>query len=286
MFRDRKTGIARHAQLSLWLTLGGAVLTQVLLFALPGYRWVALALALVCLGALAVFVSLHPQSKAPCRPRPLSVLCFVAAALLALTVLWQTGCWLLVGQPVPPVSASLTALGVFSQVLLLLCGGGTVVFLALCGRYFATGVPLDGRLAPLALAPVAWQWVRLLRYEMSYAGTGPLVQTLLVTLLLVSALLFWYLFVGGVTGARPPVRWQLTLTAAATALFGLALPVYFWLGGLLGLPGIFASESALGLPDMAVGLLALSLVYTLSLPASASADDGLASVSDEGESQQ
>lgn len=232
--------------------------------------WVIAVMALSVAVILALVLSEKREVGTVVRPMvlPVSMASVAAGAVMVISTLFDLYVWITKKQTPAP---NATVIGKFDAVLLVLTlifglvGGA---FLVRIGFYWASrGQVKQGVFALWALAPSLWIWMRLARYEMSYASATDVTESFYDFVMLIFTLLFLFSFaryVSGVNSGRKP-RAVLGF-ALCTALFSLSgtltrLAMYFMQDSM----AYNASELA-GFTDFMIGLFALVFAYSLTFP--------------------
>ncbi len=261
-----------------WLGAAAAALTVILrAWLMPTLRdtdtglfasgWLPVILLLVVLAALAGLGftqrSYRSEIVSPAA-MPVAVTSLISGALLVLSGLWDAWLWLGMGEAPAPHTATVTglSLGVLVlQLVFLLLAGVALVRLGLA--LIAEGATRRGLAGWSMLAPVLWMWFRLARYEMSYASTVRLSQSFFDFGMFILELLFLFKLARYVAGAGKVSAGVLQGYAAATAAFALSAPLTRLCMYLLGDGEAYLASQLAGLPDLAVGMLALVVAFAL-----------------------
>ena len=122
-----------------------------------------------------------------------------------------------------------------------------------------------------ALAPVAWIWFRLARYEMSYASAVSVSQSFYDFMMMIFTLLFFFSLARYVAGVGEKFPRMLTVYAFCTGLFGISAPLTRFAMYMMGETAAYnASQLATAL-DLVIGIFAFAvgvgLVFAKQLPA-------------------
>ncbi len=214
--------------------------------------------ALVVLAVPALLLRVAPPAMGRRGTMLLSLTTIGAGGVLALSCLWDVWMLLSKGQQPLPSTAMTGAVGVVTMWLMLLCGLLGGVALVLWGRRLAAqGATCNGMGPAVMLAPVLWMWLRLARYEMSYASAVGLSETFYDVLLFVFLLLFLYKLARYVVGVDTPCIGSLLFFAQGTVLFALSGTLTRACMYLAGDSEAYLASRLAGWPDFALGLLAL-----------------------------
>lgn len=189
---------------------------------------------------------------------------FIAGGSMVVSCLWDLVKWWLTGDIPAPVVADMSGL-TWSMLALSLAFGllGGVVFVWLGLRVAAEGATRAGMAAWNMLVPVLWMWFRLFRYEMSYASVTNLSESFYDFSLFVLELLFLFQLARYVSGVGKANTDVLLFYAISMATLGISGPLVRLSTYLLGDGGVYLSGGLSGLPDFAIGVLALVLACAL-----------------------
>ena len=188
----------------------------------------------------------------------------IAGGSMVVTCLWDLVNWWLTGNIPAPVAAEMTSLTWASLLLSLafgVLGGVVLVWLGL--RITGEGATRAGMAAWSVLAPVLWMWFRLFRYEMSYVSVTNLSESFYDFALFIVELLFLFQFARYVSGVGKPNTGSLLFYAVVMAAFGISGPLVRVCTYLLDDGGLYMTGGLSGLPDLAIGVLALVLSCAL-----------------------
>ncbi len=196
---------------------------------------------------------------------PVAMVCVAAGAVLVLSSLYDVFNWVTLHRTPPPnatVTGKADAIFLILTIVFGVLGG---VFLIRAGFAWSARHKSARGLSPLwALAPTLWIWMRLARYEMSYASAIDVSQSFYDFVMLIFTLLFLFAFaryVSGIDGGKKPR--MILPYALCTALFSLSgtltrLVMY----NLQDSMAYTASELA-GFADFGIGLFALIFAFSL-----------------------
>ena len=233
-------------------------------FMLSAAILVPMALAVAVLAVIAFFVPRERVDIAKGATVSVSLTALFAGAMLAIETLWDA--FNFVFYRTTPAPASTTVTGVSGVVLglLFMCGIGGGVYLVLWGMQLASE---DGTRVGMgawgALLPVLWVWMRLARYEMSYASAAALTDVFYDFLMLIFEMLFLFKmarFVSGIGKTTPGGLMFLSLGTALFTLTGTLTRVAMYL--MQDTTAYLSSELA-GFSDFAIGLMALAFASAL-----------------------
>lgn len=261
-----------------WLSVGLTVVTVLLrVWLLPTLRdsdtglfasgEATIALLLLGLVALAVLGYLGRGPRAEiCPPGGLwvAVSLLVSGGLLLVSSLWDGWVWLALGETPAPAATTDSVLGIVALVLQLVCGLlGALSLVRLGLVLLSEGRTRRGIAGWSMLLPVLWMWFRLARYEMSYVSAVRLSQSFYDVLMFVLELLFLFRLARYTAGAGKVGSGSLQFLSCATAVFALSGPLVRLGMYLLGDTEAFLASRLAGLPDVAVGLVALAVAFAL-----------------------
>ncbi len=195
---------------------------------------------------------------------PGAVLSMLCGSVMLVTTIYDGWMWLSKGKTPPPNDRILGNVDAFMLACAIVFGILGGVFLIQLGlQWVSDNGSVAGRFRLMALAPVLWVWMRLARYEMSYASAVSIGQSFYDFMMLIVMLLFFFAFaryVSGV-GARSPK--QLLTFALCTGLLSISGPLTrFGLYLTNELDGVLASQLA-GPTDLCIGIFALYLAFAL-----------------------
>lgn len=196
---------------------------------------------------------------------PVSMVCVAAGAVLVLTSAYDIFNWITLGQTPPPnerVTGQADAIFLILTILFGILGGA---FMVRAGFFWAARRQSVRRMNPLwALTPTLWIWMRLARYEMSYASAIDVSQSFYDFLMLIFTLLFLFAFARYVSGVDGGKRPRMVLPyALCTALFTLSgtltrLVMYMNQDSMA-----YHSSELAGFADFGIGLFALIFAFSL-----------------------
>ena len=278
-----------------WLSAGATVVTVLLrAWLLPGLRdwdtglfasgWLAIIWLLLVLVALAILGFLGRGERVEITSPmafPLSVSALLSGGLLLVCHLWDGWLWLSASQMPIPQAADTSAVASVSAVLQLLFGAlGAAALIRLGLVLLAEGRTRRGIAGWSMLLPVAWMWFRLARYEMSYVSAVRLSQSFFDVGMFVLELLFLFQLARFTAGVGKSNVGLLSFFSGSTAVFALSAPLVRLGMYLLGDGPDYQAIQLAGLPDIAVGVLALAVAFSLSYgavsePSPAASEDSL-----------
>ncbi len=195
------------------------------------------------------------------------LICAVGVCILVTTVL-EAYNWLTQGIAPPPgeaVNGSVDRIALMLSMLLGLLAA--IYFLRLGIAWMRAGEGLHGLMPIWALAPAFWIWMRLARYEVSYASAVEVHESFYDFAMLLVSMLFLFVLarqVADVGAKKPYATVFLALCTVFMSVSGSAARVILF---LMGEGDAYRAGQLAGSADFAVGLLAGALaVYWLLVP--------------------
>ena len=199
---------------------------------------------------------------------PLALTAMLSGLLLGISGLWDLYNWALNGvMPAPEVTEMTRISTGILALCLLFAVLGAAALIAFGLQVASEGGTRIGMSTWPLLAPVLWVWLRLARYEMSYASAVGLSECYYDFMMFIFELLFLFKlarFVSGIGNTRPG---SLLFFAMGAAIFSLSGPLTRLSMFLLEDSEAYLASELAGMSDFAVG--ALALVVALALPGSA-----------------
>lgn len=231
-------------KIAVWLAAGMTVLVTVLrlvwrveLEAAPSatdtvwqLRYVIIVLLVVMIPVL-IILGLTPKAEyRPVRGKalmPVSVLGMLAGSVMLLLSLYDLGMWLIKGVTPAPNSHVISPLdGVTLAIMLVFGVFGGYYLIKLSLAWISGGRSRQDMSGLAALLPVVWIWMRLARYEMSYASAVKVTQSFYDFMMLICILLFFFSlarYVSGVGGKNARMLGGLSLCTAVFCISGFAV---------------------------------------------------------------
>ncbi len=195
---------------------------------------------------------------------PLSLACLFAGVVIGVSGLWDVINYVINGVPPAPATPLVSPVTFIILLLTMLFSVVAGVTLALFGLQIAReGGTRIGMCSWRVLLPAVWLWFRLARYEMSYASAIHLDKSLYDVAMLVLELLFLFKlarFASGIGKTRPA---SLMVYAMATAMMAISGTLTRFCMYLLGDTQAYLASQLAGLPDLAIGVLALVFGWVL-----------------------
>lgn len=231
--------------------------------------FVVIGVMIAALIAAGVLIFLSGSSSAFVRVRgpllgPVALFAALTGAVMFVVSAVDAIRWAAFGDTPAPnatVISTVDALTLFFTILFGLVGGAFLTRLGLL--WLAEGGSRSGIMRLWALAPVGWTWMRLARYEVSYASAVDVSESFYDFIMLIFTLLFFFAFARYVSGIGGGRHRLLLFYALGTALFSLTGPltsVFFYMTGQFDAYNL----SHLASPtDWFVGAFALLFAYSL-----------------------
>ena len=228
----------------------------------PGIAIVAaLAALLLALAVLCRLAEVPRRDVCPPFSMPIALAALFSGTTLVFTQLWDA--YVAVTGAASPSSTE-TGSRIVGAVAWLVIAVGIAAGVALI-RWGLQVASEDGTRIGMTtwglLLPVVWGWLRLARYEMSYASAVGLEESFFDFVMLIFEMLFLFKlarFSSGIGKTRPGM---MTFYALATAVTAISAPltrvgIYFQ-----GDAEAFASAPIAGLEDFGIGLFALLFAW-------------------------
>ena len=226
-------------------------------------------IAVMTLTLIAVAILAWRSPGTPVSPggkllMPCALLAMLTGAVMTITSALDGYNWMFRNRTPPPndvIISTIDAVTLFFTILFGLLGGVMLVRVGLL--WIAENRSLSGVLQWWALAPVGWIWMRLARYEVSYASAVDVSQSFYDFVMLIFVLLFFFAFaryVSGVGQKKPRLLFFFSLATALCCLSGPLTRLILFMNGQYdaynasrlasptdGLVGAFALLFAFGL---------------------------------------
>lgn len=264
-------------KLALWITLGVTVLVTVLRCVLTplmqsmdtglfAFNYATMGIMLATFIAVGILLymdrdnlSALPEIKTPWLI-PLAVLLMVAGLAILVVSVIELYNWSANGIAPPPGGVPAGPAERVTLFLSLALGVLSGVYFMRLGFYFLSeNEEVHGAYPLWALVPAFWIWMRLARYEVSYASAVGIHESFFDFAMLLCAMLFLFLFarqMSDVDGKPWKTVWYGCATVMMTVSGTLSRVVFF----LLGQGDAYRTGQLAGIPDFAVGALALALL--------------------------
>lgn len=192
---------------------------------------------------------------------PFAAVIIAAGACILLTTLVDMFMWAAFGVTPPPntaVSSTVDQVTLFLSLILGALGG--IYFMRLGVEWIRAEREVRGAFPVWALAPTFWLWMRLARYEVSYASAVEVHESFYDFTMLLFGMLFLFSLARQLSDTAPHRPHLTVFFALSTVLTGasgaLARVILF----LLGQGEASRSGQLAGVEDFAVGVLAVAFV--------------------------
>ncbi len=275
--------------LALWITLGVTVLVTVLrsvliplmqsmdtgLFA---FNYAIMGVMLAAFAAVGVLLYTDRKSL-PVLPSvktpwllPMAVLMMVAGLVILVTSVIQLYNWSANGIAPPPggvPSGTAERVTLFFSLALGILSG--VYFMRLGFYFISENEEVRGAYPLWALTPAFWIWMRLARYEVSYASAVGIHESFFDFAMLLCTMLFLFAFARQMSDVdcNPwKTVWFGCMTVIMTVSGTVSRVIFF----LVGQGDAYRTGQLAGVPDFAVGFLTVAFLLCWVLPPYQKAD--------------
>lgn len=197
---------------------------------------------------------------------PLAITVMAVGVCVLLSTVFDVYNWGAFGVTPPPTKIVTGAIDRVTLFLTMVFGVLTGIYLLRLGFSFIEREGEQRGLLPyFALTPTLWMWMRLARYEVSYASAVEIYESFYDFAMLLFSMLFlftWARHAAAVGTYRPRRLLFYALCTAMLSLSGSVARVIFF---LLGEGDAYSAGQLAGVPDFAVGCLAavMSLYWAL-----------------------
>lgn len=207
---------------------------------------------------------------------PAALLGIVAGSAILIANIYDGWMWLTRGITPPPnerVISTIDGVALFGTIVFGLLAGGYLVRVGLL--WVMEERARRGVYRLWSLTPVLWMWLRLARYEMSYASAVDVSRSFYDFVMLIFMLLFLFAFARYVSGVGGPSRFLLAY-GLCTGLFAVSGVVTRLAMYLMREGDAYSASQLAGLIDLLVGLFAVFFVAALifARPTEAETDEG------------
>ena len=220
-----------------------------------------MTLTVVILLVLTRLYNRRPQIVRGGLLMPASLSAMLFGAILLVSSIFDFWLWIVPPHVTPPPNerliGTLDGVALFLTLLFGIIGG--LFFIRVGLQWIADSTSRSGVYRLWALAPVAWIWMRLARYEMSYASAVDVSESFYDFVMLIFTLLFLFSFsrfVSGI-GEKPPR--MLLFFSLCTGLFSISGTVTRFVMYLIGSNDAYRASELAGFADFAVGVFAFCL---------------------------
>lgn len=219
--------------------------------------------ALIGYGALAKKEAIVVSGK--CAYVSSAAATVTGAAFAVFTVLSALNWWLFGVMPYPDKAAPSKLDVVFLFALLIIGALAAVWFLFVGIRWFRAGQTVCTPSHLLALAPVAWCWVRLIRYITSYVSLVGFFNNVHEIGTMVFETVFFLLLAGAISGAeKRPSRFFIAVSLCTGIFCTVSALSQTWFF-IVQDAASFASSALVIAPDFAVAFLAFATAFAQSI---------------------
>lgn len=224
--------------------------------------------AVMLLAAIGVFALLltdkRPMKELPTVKGkwllPIAILMMLIGVCVLVVSVIDVYRWAANGIAPPPASS---VIGTMDKVTLFL----SLAFGVVAGVYFlrvgffwtADNGEIRGMMPILALCPTFWVWMRLARYEISYASAVQIHESFYDFAMLLCSMLFLFALartMAGVKATKPVFTLGFALCTMIMSVSGPVARVAFY---LMGEGDAYRAGQLAGIPDFAIGVLAATL---------------------------
>ncbi len=188
---------------------------------------------------------------------PVGFALIAVGALIAISTGYDIYQYVFNGIAPPPAYAVGSGIDRVTLLLSFVCGVlAGFYFIRLGVMWFKAGEETTGLMPVLALAPTFWVWMRLARYEVSYASAVEVYQSFYDFAMLLMSMLFLFTFarqVANVQAKKPYVTVFFALCTVFLSVSGSVARMCFFLSGD---GDAYRAGQLAGVADLAVGILA------------------------------
>ena len=231
----------------------------------PGY----IVVGLILLAIAALFVLLRMgREEVPYLPSvggrwmlPMAVTTIAVGGCVLFNTVVEMYMWSAYGVTPPPgtqVSGGVDRLALFLTMIFGVLAG--VYFVRLGAAWLHTDSSCKGIFPLWALAPTFWIWVRLARYQVSYASAVEVHESFYDFAMLIMSMLFLFAFARVMSDVNPKKPYITLFFALCTALLSVSGSVARVFLYLVGEGDLSRAGQLAGISDFAVGLLATAFV--------------------------
>ena len=234
------------------------------------WRWSYLAILLLVATVAAVFaLGRFPkgEERRSIAGKPMLVTAVagvLCGSLLTVVAVFDAGNWLFYEKTPPPNEEVISRLDAIALALMLLAGLLAGIAMVRCWFiWIGAGRTRSGIMRVWMLAPVLWAWLRLARYEMSYASAVDVTRNFYDFMMMIFELLFFFALARYVSGVGTKLPRALPALALCTGAFSLSGPVT-QLAMRLNEEGIrYTAGSMATVTDFVIGAFALLMAFAL-----------------------
>ncbi|MDD3832886.1 MAG: hypothetical protein PHR18_03165 [Oscillospiraceae bacterium] len=206
----------------------------------------------------------HTNSMVRSDRMPMSVSCIFFGVVLLISSLFDAWKWTVYNQTPPPNENVINRLDSTTLTFTILFGIIAGLFLIYFGLKSSQS---DLRLTPLfalgALLPVLWIWVRLVRYQVSYASAIPVEQSFYDFVMLIFTMLFLFSFARYISRIGESSSRLLLVYALCASLMSLSGTIASMSLFMLGESDAYNSSNLAGIADFGLGVFAFCTALSL-----------------------
>jgi hypothetical protein len=191
---------------------------------------------------------------------PMSVSALVLGFVLIISSTFDWWRWMSFGRTPPPNDVVISNLDSITLTITLIFGILAGMFFVYLGsRSIGQGLVIGPKLSIFALAPVVWIWVRIVRYEISYASAIPVEQSFYDFVMIIFTMLFLFSFSKYISkiGEERRSNQSLLFFALCTTLMSLSGPLTSVSLYMLGETEAYNASRLAGFHDLCIGVFAL-----------------------------
>lgn len=233
--------------------------------------------AVMLLASAVVFAWLltdkHPMKELPTVKGkwmlPLAVLMMAVGVCILVVSVIDVYQWAANGIAPPPASSAVGTMDKVTLFLSLAFGvAAGVYFLRLGFFWIADNGEIRGMMPVFALCPTFWVWMRLARYEVSYASAVQIHESFYDFAMLLCSMLFLFALARTISNVKANKPAFTLGFALCTMMMSVSAPVARVAFYLMGEGDAYRAGQLAGIPDFAIGVLAAALsIYWVSASA-------------------
>lgn len=227
--------------------------------------YVTIAVMLAAMIAAAILTARSAPARIPVRGKalmPTALLLMLAGSVMLITNAVDAFVWITTGLTPPPNTMVISGIDRITLVLTIvfgLLGGAMLVRAGML--WLSENRSRTGSFRLWALAPVLWVWMRLARYEVSYASAVDVGQSFYDFVMLIFLLLFLFAFARYISGIGQNRSRLLFFFSLMTALFALSGPLTRVFLYMTGQGDAYNASELAGVTDGLLGAFALLFAY-------------------------
>lgn len=228
--------------------------------------YITIAVMLAAMIAAALLSARSAPARVPVRGKvlmPAALLLMLAGSVMIVTNAVDACIWMTTGLTPPPNTTVISGIDRITLILTIvfgLLGGAMLVRAGLL--WLSENRSRTGSFRLWALAPVLWVWMRLARYEVSYASAVDVGQSFYDFVMLIFLLLFLFAFARYIPGVGQNRSRLLFFFSLMTALFALSGPLTRVFLYMTGHGDAYNASELAGVTDGLLGAFALVFAYS------------------------